>query len=102
MNVLVLGIALLAVMNVAFKAIGPIVLSGRTLPPFAERLLAALGQGLLASLVATTLLGAGWDAFDPSVLPGLTVALGLRLAGRPALVSAVSAVVVTGLVRLIA
>lgn len=98
---LLIGIALLAVLNVAFKAAGPVLLSGRPLPPLAECLLQALGQCLLASLVATTLLGAAWDAFDPTVLPGLALALALRFARRPALLCALSAVALTGLIRLV-
>ncbi len=101
MNALLVGIALLALLNAVFKAVGPVILSGRTLPAFAERLLGALGQGLLASLVAVTILGAGWGTFDPTVLPGLTLAIGLRLAGHSALACALAAVVLTGLIRLV-
>lgn len=101
MNTVLLGIVLLALMNATFKAIGPAILSGRRLPAWFDWVLRALGQGLLASLVVVTLLGAGWSAFDPTVLPGLALALGLRMIGQSHLVCALSAVVLTGVVRTI-
>ena len=102
MSTLVAGIILLALMNIAFKAFGPALLSGRQLPPSFDRVLRALGQGLLASLVVATLLGADWSGFDATILPGLAVAVGLRLRGQSHLVCALVAVIVTAAVRFVA
>jgi branched-subunit amino acid transport protein len=102
MSTLVAGIILLALMNIAFKAFGPALLGDRRLPSAFDRVLRALGQGLLASLVVATLLGADWAGFDGTILPGLAVALGLRLWGQSHLVCALAAVIVTAAVRLVA
>lgn len=98
---ILIGIALLALMNAGFKALGPAVLRDRTLSPAADRVLRAIGPGLLASLIVVTLLGADWAGFDATILPGLAVAVALRLAGQSQLVCALMAVVVTGLIRLV-
>lgn len=99
MTTFIVGVALLALMNISFKALGPALLAGRDLPPRAARLLDALGQGLLASLVVANLLGAGWSAFDLTVVPGLAVALWLRLKNRSHLLCALSAVLITAGIR---
>ncbi len=100
---LVAGIVLLSLMNVLYKAIGPVLLGDRRLPPAADRVLRALGQGLLGALVIVTLLGVGWDAFDWTVLPGIGGAIALRLwLGQSHLVCALVAVAVTAGVRLVA
>jgi branched-subunit amino acid transport protein len=93
-------IAALTVATVALKAAGPLVTGGRTLPPRAAAIIAAMPAALLAALVVTgTLtdddgeLTAGADAFGVlaagavvwrtgSVLRGVLVALVLTAALR--------------------
>lgn len=99
---LVIGIVLLAAMNLVFKAMGPALLGDRQLPPAFTRVLRALGQGLIAALVVATLLGPGWHDFDATVLPGLALALALRWWGQSHIVCALAAVGLTALVRLVA
>ncbi|HEV2529658.1 MAG TPA: AzlD domain-containing protein [Thermomicrobiales bacterium] len=100
---LIAGIVLLALMNVVYKAIGPVLLGDRRLPAAADRVLRAVGQGLLGALVIVTLLGVGWDSFDWTMLPGIGGAIALRLwAGQSHLVCALVAVAVTAAVRLVA
>jgi len=101
-STLLLGIVLLALMNLAFKAVGPALLGNRSLPEPAERVLRATGPGLLASLVVVTLLGSRWSVFDATILPGLALAIGLRSLGQSHPVCALAAVMVTGAVRLVA
>ena len=99
MSALTLGVVLLALMNLAVKAIGPALLGDRDLPPRAARALDLLGPCLLASLVAADLLGPHWSDADATVVPGLVLAAGLRLRGRSPLVCVLGAVLLTVAIR---
>lgn len=66
---LLIGVVLLALMNVAFKAIGPALLGDRDLPAALQRVLDAAGPGLLASLVAADLLGPRWSGLTSPFCP---------------------------------
>jgi branched-subunit amino acid transport protein len=99
MTTMIVAVLALAVVNFAFKAAGPAVLGDQEFPPRTRSLVDALPAALLAGLLVVDVLGAGWTAFDPTVLPGLAVAAGLRLGGRSHLVCIVGAVVVTAAVR---
>jgi branched-subunit amino acid transport protein len=101
MSALTLGVVLLALMNLTFKAVGPVLLGDRTLPAPAARVLDALGPGLLAALVTTDLLGPHWSAADATILPGLTLAAGLRRTGRSHVLCVAAAVATTCAVRLL-
>jgi branched-subunit amino acid transport protein AzlD len=90
-----LAIAVVAVVNIALKAAGPVVLGERQLPDRAVRVVDALAAALLAGLLVTALLGTRWRDADASVAPGLLAAAGLALARVPALVCVAVAVVVT-------
>jgi branched-subunit amino acid transport protein len=95
-------IALLTVGTVAIKAIGPVALGGRTLPPQLTGVVARLAPSLLAALVVVDIFG-GEDrtlAVDESAV-GLLAAAG-ALALRLPLVAVVAiAAVVTALLRLV-
>ncbi len=81
MTTLVLAVVGLAVINFAFKAVGPALLGGRTLPPRVQSAISALPPALLTALLLADLLGEHWSSTAPTVLPGLVAALALRLRG---------------------
>jgi branched-subunit amino acid transport protein len=97
--IVVLG---LGVATAALKAIGPVLLGGRRLPP---RLLSALGlvaPALLAALVATQVFATGQDVGIDARAAGLAAAVVALLARAPTLVVIGSAAATTALVRLFA
>lgn len=69
MTVLILAVAGLAVINFVFKAIGPALLGGRTLPPRGQSIVTALPPALLAALLLADLVGEHWSGTAPTVLP---------------------------------
>jgi branched-subunit amino acid transport protein len=99
MIVMVVAVVVLAVVNFAFKALGPAVLGDREFPPRLRAAVDALPAALLAGLLMVDLLGPRWRDFDWTMLPGLAVALGLRLARRSHLVCIVAAVACTAALR---
>jgi branched-subunit amino acid transport protein len=74
------AIAVVAVLNFAIKATGPIALGGRPLPPPARRVVALLAPALLAALVVV-------DTFSD----GHALVLDARLAGLGAAALALTA-----------
>jgi hypothetical protein len=99
MTTMIVAVFALTVVNIAFKAAGPAVLGDQQFPPRTQSLIDALPAALLAGLLAVDILGAGWTGLDPTVLPGLAVAMGLRLAGRPHLICILGAAVGTATMR---
>lgn len=99
MTTMIVAVLVLAIVNIAFKAAGPAVLVDQEYPPRTKSLIDALPAALLAGLLVVDILGAGWTGLDPTVLPGLAVAAGLRLAGRSHLICIVGAVAATAAVR---
>ncbi|MEK8108247.1 AzlD domain-containing protein [Micromonospora sp. M12] len=99
MTTMIVAVLALTVVNIAFKAAGPAVLGDQQFPPRTQSLVDALPAALLAGLLAVDILGARWTGLDPTVLPGLAVAVGLRLAGRPHLICILGAVVATATTR---
>ncbi|GLY30316.1 AzlD domain-containing protein [Kineosporia sp. NBRC 101731] len=90
----------LALINVAFKGIGPAVLGDRTFPAPLEAMITTLPAVLLAALLVVDLTGPGWQAADWTLLPGLGAALLLRaLRGSGHLLCLVVAVLVTAAAR---
>jgi branched-subunit amino acid transport protein len=94
-----IAIALLTVGTVAIKAVGPIALGGRELPPRASAVIARLAPSLLAALVVVDTFG-GTDrtlAVDETAA-GLVAAAAALLARLPMfVVVAVAAAVTAGL-----
>lgn len=93
-------IVLAGVLSFVLKAVGPAVLGSRELPPRARAVVAVLAPALLAGLVLTNVLGAGWDAFDAVVVAGVAAAVVVRLLKAPMLVAVAAAVLVAALLRL--
>jgi branched-subunit amino acid transport protein len=99
MTTMIIAVVTLAIINIAVKAAGPAVLGDQQFPPRTQPLVDALPAALLAGLLTVDILGPGWTGLDPTVLPGLAVAVGLRLAGRPHLICILGAVAATALMR---
>ncbi len=93
----------LAVINVAFKGVGPALLGDKVFPARVEAVITVLPAVLLAGLLVVNLTGARWEAADWTVLPGLAAALGLRLGWQRShlLCLAVAVLVTAGLRALV-
>jgi hypothetical protein len=102
MTGMVVAIAVLAVMNFTYKAVGPAVIGDREFPPQMQAVVNALPAALLAGLLVVDLAGAHWVDADWTMLPGLGVAGVLSLRRVPQLVCILTAVAVTAGIRLIA
>ena len=96
---LVVGIALLALMNIALKAVGPVLLEPDSTSQRTSDLIDGVGQCLLASLVVVTLIGASGADVETGVLGGVAVAVVLRLLGRHELLCVLAGLVVAAAVR---
>lgn len=95
--VLVVGVG-----TIAIKALGPILLGGRPLPPRINRLITLLAPALLAALVAINTLGGDQELVIDARLPGvLAAAVAIKLKA-PVLVVIIVAAVVTAGVRAVA
>ena len=101
MILMAVAILALATINIVYKALGPAVLGDYTFPPRVQVAVDALPAALLAALIVVALLGAKWEHFDWTLLPGLAVALGLRACRRSHLVCIVAAIACTAIVRVI-
>jgi branched-subunit amino acid transport protein AzlD len=99
---IVVGIALLAMINFAFKATGPALLMDRQPSAAVQDLIASMSPALLAGLVVVQLAGPRWTNFDWTALPGLAAAAIAYTKGLPDLVCILLAVAVTVLLRLAA
>ncbi len=98
-----IAIALIAAGTVAIKAIGPVALGGRELPPRLGGVIALLAPSLLAALVVVDTLG-GEDhtlAVDERAA-GLVAAAGALAARLPMFVVVVVAAAVTAGLRAVA
>lgn len=95
-------IAGLAVVTVAIKAAGPVLLGGRELPPRAMGVVALMPPVLLAALVVTTTLADGKQLGADAATVGVAVG-GLLLWRRvPLVLAVVVAAGVTALLRAVA
>ncbi|HSK97516.1 MAG TPA: AzlD domain-containing protein [Euzebyales bacterium] len=99
---MVVAVVALAVMNVAYKAVGPVVIGDADFPPRVQVVVDALPAALLAGLLVVDVVGARWADADWTMLPGLGVAGVLCLKRVPHLACILAAVVVTAAVRLAA
>lgn len=93
------AVAVVGAATIAFKAVGPLVLGGRELPPRVAGVLALLAPVLLAALVVTqAVAGDGRYVFDAR-LAGLGAAAGALALRAPLLVVMAVAALVTAGVR---
>lgn len=95
--VLVVGVG-----TIAIKALGPILLGGRPLPPRANHMITLLAPALLAALVAINTLGGDRELVIDARLPGVLAAAVAIKMKAPVLVVIVVAAVVTAGVRAVA
>ncbi|MGV9211607.1 AzlD domain-containing protein [Micromonospora sp. RB23] len=102
MTTMIVAIVALAAINISFKAVGPAILGDRPFPAPVQTAVDALPAALLAGLLMTDLLGQYWRAFDWTLLPGLGLAVALRISGRSHLVCIVAAVAGTAALRVVA
>jgi branched-subunit amino acid transport protein len=86
--------------TVVIKALGPVLLGGRPLPPRMLSALRLLAPALLAALVVTQVFAAGQDVTIDARAAGLAAAVVAILLRAPTLVVIGSAAAVTALVRL--
>jgi branched-subunit amino acid transport protein len=86
--------------TVAIKAVGPVFLGGRPLPPRLQGLVRLLAPAVLAALVATGVLASGRDLVVDARLIGVGVAVVALLFRAPILVVVVVAAAATALARL--
>lgn len=94
-----LVVAVVGAATVALKAVGPVLLGGRALPPRLGGVVAMLAPALLAALVATQVFGGDRRLVVDERLAGLAaaaVALALR---APVLVVVAAAALATALIR---
>ena len=75
---MLIGVAVLTVINIFYKGLPPALFGGREFPPRVRTLLVAFGPALLAGLLVVELLGQGWHGFDATLLPGLGAVAVLR------------------------
>jgi hypothetical protein len=101
-STVVIGIVLLALLNFALKAVGPVLLVDREPSPTVTELIMAMSPALLAGLVTVEIVGARWAGFDWTVLPGLAAAALADRRGAPNLACVGVAVLVTAGIRLAA
>jgi branched-subunit amino acid transport protein len=92
-------IALVAVVTVVLKGLGPAVLGARPLPPPVLRVVALLAAPLVGALVVTTALADGTRLHVGADTAGVLVAGVLLLRRVPVLAAVLVAVVTTALLR---
>lgn len=86
--------------TVALKAVGPVGLSGRRLPPRLTGLLAMLGPALLAALVVAEGFASGRSLVLDARLAGVAAGVAAVLVRAPLWVAVLGGAVATALVRL--
>lgn len=85
--------------TMAMKAVGPVLLGGRPLPPWLAGTLRLLAPALLAALVVTSVFASGRDLQLDARALGLLAAIVALALRAPLLVAVVAAAVVTALAR---
>ena len=91
-TVIVVGIAVLALMNFAYKAAGPALLMDREPSPTVQELIISLSPALLAGLVVVELAGPRWADLDWTAVLALAAAGTAHRLGLPDLVCILVAV----------
>jgi branched-subunit amino acid transport protein len=92
-------VAVVGIATIAIKAVGPVVLGGRQLPPRVGGVVALLAPALLAALVVTqAVAGDRRYVFDARLVGLAAAAVSIRLRA-PLLVTLIVAAATTALVR---
>ncbi|HST84598.1 MAG TPA: AzlD domain-containing protein [Kineosporiaceae bacterium] len=99
MTSMYLAVAVLAIINIAFKAVGPAILGDHEFSPGTQSVLNALPVALLGGLITVDLLGPKWGDADWTMLPGLATIAIMRLRHAPDLVCILVGVAVTAGLR---
>jgi branched-subunit amino acid transport protein len=86
-------------LTIAFKAVGPVAIGGRTLPPRLLGLVELLAPALLAALVVTQVFGRERDLVLDARAVGLAAAVVALMARAPILVVVVAAAAATAAAR---
>lgn len=92
-------IAATAMLTIAMKAVGPVVLGGRDLPPTVTKVLILVPPVVLAALVATSALADGSSLQVDARTAGVAVGGLLLWRGRHLLLAVVVAAAVSALLR---
>ena len=85
--------------TVVLKAVGPVVVGGKELPPSVVRVVELLAPALLAALVVTQIFGGGHALVLDARVAGLAAAGAALVARAPILVVVTAAAVATALAR---
>jgi branched-subunit amino acid transport protein len=99
MTTMYVAVAVLAVINFSFKAIGPAILGDHEFSPRTRAVLEALPVALLVGLIVVDLLGPKWGDADWTMVPGLLAVAIARLRHAPDLVCILAGVAVTAGLR---
>jgi uncharacterized membrane protein len=99
MTTMYVAVAVLALINISFKAAGPAILGDHEFGARTRAVLDALPAALLAALIAVELLGAKWEDADWASAPGLATVAVARSLRAPHLVCIVAGVAVTAGLR---
>jgi branched-subunit amino acid transport protein len=94
-----LVVALVGAATVAIKAIGPVLLGGRPLPPRIQGVVALLAPALLAALVVTQVFAEGTRLVVDARVVGIGIAAVALAFRAPILVVVVGAAVATAAMR---
>lgn len=92
-------IAATALLTMAMKAVGPVLLGGRDLPPTVTKVLVGVPPVVLAALVATSALADGSDLQVDARTAGVAVGGLLLWQGRHLLLAVLAAAAVSALLR---
>ena len=92
-------VAAVGLFTIAFKALGPVALGGRTLPPRLLGIVELLAPALLAALVVTQVFASERDLVVDARAVGLFAAVTALLLRAPILVVIVIAAAATALAR---
>jgi branched chain amino acid efflux pump len=99
MSVVWVSVVIVGVGTIAIKALGPVVVGGRELPPRLAGPIGLLAPAVLAGLVVTQVVGGDRELVLDARVAGLGVAAALLLVRAPLLVVIAAAAVVTALAR---
>lgn len=94
-----IAVAVVGVATIALKAVGPVALGGRSLPPRLMGVIELLAPALLAALVVTQVFASEQRLVIDARAVGLAAAAAALLLRAPILVVVVAAAAATALVR---